>query len=104
MPPPDLAARALLGMPVALLSIPVCLVRFKLRVGFAIRLNCRNAATGESPGQRPGFELIESQSPEGATHLAETCKILAPFQGLAKFTNIYPGRCPGLSPDAPLGL
>ena len=53
-----------------------------------------SGTTCDSPGQRPGITVKTNPRPEGAEL----------FQGLKTWWDAYPGRCPGLSPCAPLGL
>jgi hypothetical protein len=59
----------------------------------------------DSPGQRPGFGLVFGSSPVGAEQtLFQAIKgRRTPLQGLVPALS-FPGRCPGLSNDAPLGL
>ncbi len=45
----------------------------------------------------------KNQSPEGAKYEG-AAGFIPPFQGSDVFASLFPGRCPGLSYDAPLGL
>ncbi len=75
-------------------------------------MNCLNFFRPEgpsyaSPGQRPGFGMKKKLRPEGPhydTRVDADSHWFAPL-GLGGFLgNLNPGRCPGLSYVAPLGL
>jgi hypothetical protein len=55
-----------------------------------------NGAQGDSPGQRPGITAKIEPRPEGAEPIGHHIRE-PPMRA-------YPGRCPGLSQGAPLGL
>gem|GEM_PF-5385451 len=61
-----------------------------------------NGAKCDSPGQRPGSSRVQNNlSPEGA----ERFKVpIPPLKGGKSYSTCNPGRCPGLSHCAPLGL
>ena len=53
----------------------------------------------DSPGQRPGnMCYIKTPALKGRQNV-----YLPPLQGFSFFLNAFPGRCPGLSDDAPSG-
>ena len=57
-----------------------------------------------SPGRSPGFASQIMSSPERAKQPARDCSLLfRPFRA-CHVPAIFPGLCPGLSNDAPLGL
>jgi hypothetical protein len=62
-------------------------------------------AKWDSPGQRPGYaEQINDPSPERAKPAVGATLPFRPFRAWANIGLITPGRCPGLSHRAPLGL
>ena len=57
-----------------------------------------------SPGHSPGYALLRNSSPERAEHgMFDSSARCRPFRAFNR-RPIYPGLCPGLMNDAPLGL
>jgi hypothetical protein len=58
----------------------------------------------KAQGNALGSENDRKRSPEGARQLLSEYDLMSPLQGLEYDRYLDPGRCPGLSSDAPLGL
>ena len=55
-------------------------------------------------GNALGMRNSANSSPVRATEVISSIDVSAPFQGCGSLSHLFPGRCPGLTKRAPLGL
>ena len=77
--------------------------RLQTYVKHGIRLNCRNAATGDSPVQGPGNGEQHNLNPEGATHLEATHQNCCALSGLSEIYEHLPRALPWAITLRPFG-